>query len=81
MGRFRRPGRHGGAGRRSRPVDESRLLRAGSEGGPVAGVYIILIRRQECTYLVRQFMCVGEIRECIYSVYCFAAVLGGVKYT
>jgi hypothetical protein len=46
----------------------------------VAGVYIILIR-QECTYLVRQFMCVGEIREYIYSVYCFAAVLRGVKYT
>jgi hypothetical protein len=64
MGRFRRPGRHGEAGRRSRPVDDSRLLRAGSEGGPVAGVYMILIR-QECTYLVRQFMCAGKIREYI----------------
>ena len=80
MGRFRLPGRHGEAGRRSRPVDESRLPWASSKGGPVAGVYIILIR-QECTYLVRQFMCVGEIREYIYSVYCFAAVLRGVKYT
>ena len=48
--------------RRGRPVDESRLLRAGSEGGPVARVYIIVIR-QYCTYLVRQFMCAGEIRE------------------
>jgi hypothetical protein len=50
----------------------------------VAGVYIRLIR-QYCTYLVRQFMYAGEIREksgrYYYSVYCFAAVLRGVKYT